>query len=272
MKIIAAGDPTQLGYLANVNKNFYSYNVDAINAIFTPRLWSSVRSSNGQKRLNNDRYIRIVREIEKIYKNSKGYYDKAAEDSLRYLRNNVELNTLSYFEAQNDFAGDKIVTALNKEIVTTIKSQMDKNPEFTLGVLTEDGKLPEDWNTLLSEVGLITPEDTSRIKIFTPSNIQGSEVDYFIFDANLIKKYDKIRDQLKAFYTFMSRSKVGSFIIDSSNILSNLNIFNGKKDLFPSNFELMTPEVIKNAKEKRIEDLKKLLGENLQVSDYDNFK
>ncbi len=38
MKIIAAGDPTQLGYLAEINGSFYSYNIDSVNAIFTPRL------------------------------------------------------------------------------------------------------------------------------------------------------------------------------------------------------------------------------------------
>ena len=38
MKIIATGDPTQLGNLVKVNKDYYSYNVDGINAIFTPRL------------------------------------------------------------------------------------------------------------------------------------------------------------------------------------------------------------------------------------------
>jgi hypothetical protein len=38
MKIIAAGDPTQLGKLAEISDSFYSYNVDSVNAIFTNRL------------------------------------------------------------------------------------------------------------------------------------------------------------------------------------------------------------------------------------------
>jgi len=38
MKIIGAGDPTQLGHLIKVGNDYYEYNMDSINAIFTPRL------------------------------------------------------------------------------------------------------------------------------------------------------------------------------------------------------------------------------------------
>jgi len=113
----------------------------------------------------------------------------------------------------------------------------------------------------------------SNIRMFTPNNIQGSEVDYFIFDAGLTTKYDKLRDNLKALYTYISRSKFSSIIVDSTNILeNNYKITNGRMDSYTSNFEPITPEIIAKTKEKRIEDLVDLLGANPAISQYDNFK
>ena len=39
MKIIAAGDPTQLGKLAEISDSFYSYNVDSVNED-----WETIRT------------------------------------------------------------------------------------------------------------------------------------------------------------------------------------------------------------------------------------
>lgn len=272
MKIIAAGDPTQLGYLVKANGEYYSYNIDAVNAIFTPRLWSSVRASNSQKRINDDRYKRVTRELTNIYKESKGIYTQAADKALAYLKTTKDLNTLSYFQDENNLSGDRIVKSLDKELVSILAKIKQRNPSVIIGVLTKDGTLPEEWNQLLSEANIITPSDMSGIKLFKPSEVQGSEVDYFIFDANLITTYDKVRDNVKAFYTFMSRSKSASIIVDSENVLEKFSIANGKKDGYTSIFEPLTTEVISNAKTKRSEALTTLLGSNPEPSKYDNFK
>lgn len=97
-------------------------------------------------------------------------------------------------------------------------------------------------------------------------------MDYFIFDAEAITKFDKTRDNLKAFYTFMSRSKTGSIIVDPTKILEKYHIFNGKNDATTVSFELMTDEVIAEAKNRRSDALTVLLGENPIPSDNDNFK
>jgi hypothetical protein len=112
----------------------------------------------------------------------------------------------------------------------------------------------------------------SRIKTFSPENVQGSEVDYFVFDANLITKFDKVRDNLKAFYTFLSRSKIASIIVDKDKVLELFSISNGLADLNSTPFDPLTKEVINKAKEQRSEDLLKLLGEDPTTSAYDNFK
>jgi hypothetical protein len=144
MKIIGAGDPTQLGYLAKVDGDYYNYNVDAINAIFTPRLWSSVRVSNNQKRLNNDRYIRVTRELGKIYNNNKDDYSKSKSESFSYLEATKDLNTLSYFQDSTNIVGERIVNSLDKELVSILAKKINENPKITIGVLTSDGLIPED--------------------------------------------------------------------------------------------------------------------------------
>lgn len=268
MKIIGAGDPGQLGYLARVGDNYYEYNIGAINAVTTPKLWVSVRSSNNQKRLNTERYVRITRDVTDIYKKNKIDYDKSKNETLSYLEDNSDLNILSYFEDENRLNGDKIVTELDLNTVTTLKNIITKDPNAKIGILTSDGKLPEAWNKLLSAVGIIDAASMGNVVLYSPKNIQGSEVDYIIFDANLIDIYDKTRDNLKALYTFMTRSKNGSIIVDKDNILKEkYKIENGAKDIYTTPFELMTPEVIEQAKQVKKDFLKELLGENPKPAD-----
>jgi len=38
MKIIGAGDTSQLGYLAKVGGRYFSYNIESMNSIFMPKL------------------------------------------------------------------------------------------------------------------------------------------------------------------------------------------------------------------------------------------
>jgi len=276
MKIIGAGDTTQLGYLAKIGDQYVQYNINTYNAIFTPRLWLSVRSSNNQKRLNDDKYKRINREVESIYDKENDNripdYDKAKLDALTYLNNTKRENLLAYHQKSNIITGDKIMTSLDKDTVAVIAAKLKEDSTKTLGILTSNGKLPEDWNKLFTETGIITPSDMSKVKFFTPENIQGSEVDYFIFDASLIKPYDKLRDNLKAFYTYISRSKVASIIVDNEELLKKWHIENGPMDAYSVPFEFLTKSVIDTAKKQKIEDIVKLLGENPTPSSDDNFK
>lgn len=274
MKIIAAGDPSQLGNLVEISGNYFSYNIDSINAIFTPKLQATVRASNNQKRLNNDRLSRVTEKITSVYEESQGNYGDAEKQSNTYLDSTQELNTLSYYEIPDALAGDKIVKSLDAAMVSRLKAIVDKDPTVIIGILTSDGNLPEEWNALLSNVGLVNPDGlTDNIRLFSPTNIQGNEVDYFIFDANLTTKYDKLRDNFKAFYTYISRSKHATIIVDADNVVeTKYKISNGKADTYSTTFEPLTAEVIQQTKEKRIEDLKLLLGDNPITSKYDDFK
>jgi len=120
------------------------------------------------------------------------------------------------------------------------------------------------------------PEE--NIKIFTPKNIQGSETDYFIFNAESIKSFDTFRDKAKALYTFTTRSKIGSIIIDSeiengrSFIEKTLHIRNGQKSITTQVFEPLTDSITKKAKEDRKKRLTELLKGKDELSPEGNFK
>ena len=104
-----------------------------------------------------------------------------------------------------------------------------------MGILTLNGKIDSAIEKLLQDVGI---ED---FKTYTTSNIQGSESDFFIFNADVIKDYDKTRDFIKSFYTYMSRSKIGTLIVDSNNVLqSKYNITNSQKSQYFVSYEPLT--------------------------------
>ena len=59
----------------------------------------------------------------------------------------------------------------------------------------------------------------SRIKVYTPKSVQGSEAAHFIIDVDFAK-YDStdwadLINFAKSFYTMMSRSKEGTYIINN---------------------------------------------------------
>lgn len=271
MKIIAAGDPNQLGYFIESSNNYFTYNVNAINGIFTPKLWTTVRSTNNQKRVNGDFLIGLVETISEIYNNvnDRESGNKIAKE---YISKNRYV--LDWYQDEKSINGDVITDKLYKHQLLSIANSLSENPERTLGILTDNGEIDSDVKLLLEELRI--PED--KIKIFTPNTIQGSEVDYFIFDIKYVSKFDSVRDKLKSFYTFTSRSKRGSIIIDSDTqndqgfLERELNIVNEKKSLTTQEYEPLTEEVIKKAREDRKLKLEKLLNGKIELSQDSNFK
>jgi len=67
VKVIAAGDPNQLGYFINYKGSKLTYNVNAVNGIFTPRLVTSIRSANNHKRVNSDLLVGLTQKLDEIY-------------------------------------------------------------------------------------------------------------------------------------------------------------------------------------------------------------
>ena len=273
MKVVGAGDQNQMGYMVELGSETLSYNVNQVNAIFTPRLWSTVRSSNNQKRVNNELVVSLADNMEKIHLKHGSDSMAANAESEKFLKDVSTITALSYYLTKDALNGDYITNANDKSVFTTLKNIVSKNPNKTIGILTKNGTLSEELNKTLSDVGLINADGSSNIKLFTPQNIQGSEVDYFVFDADLANKFSKTRDNIRAFYTYMSRAKNGTIILDPNKMLeTKYGITNADADSYTEEFEILTENVVNKAKERRKSDLKQLLGPDYKLSENDNFK
>ena len=280
MGIITAGDTSQLGWLAEVNDRHYNYNVETMNAISAPKLWASIRSANVQQRDNVDLVSGISAKISSIYSENSKDLGKAEKEAIGFLTNidTMKLNLLTYYEDDSTIHGTKIISKLDKQVLSPIVNAVKKDATTTVGILTEGATdvsdLSEELRKTLTDAGLITVNgEHPNLHIFNTGNIQGSEIDYFIFDIGLTTKYDKIRDRIKAFYTYMSRAKVGSIVIDPENLLeTDYKIYQGERESTTQLYEVLTEEVIKNLKAEKKAYYERLVGENAEPSEHDNFK
>lgn len=284
MKVVGVGDKNQRGFkiYSPKNKQYVDYSTDSLAAVFTPPLNLSVRASNDQKRSNTDMLLGLMNRADELYfkaekeaelsgtiPNYKELNQKLSE-FLKDVRNNLGLK---YYKSDDTLEGDLIIKDY-KELTPfkSIKKSIENNPKLTIGILTENGRINEELLDTLTNAGF-TKDDIDNIKIFVPANVQGNEVDYFIFDSSIIENFDKLIDTLRSFYTYTTRSKIGSIIIDKKNDLYNkLNIENAAPSTYPVVYDPLTPEVIKELKDKRVSKLKKFVNDNMDISEESYFK
>ncbi|MDD4624095.1 MAG: hypothetical protein PHX40_01855 [Bacilli bacterium] len=267
-KIVALGDQNQLGYTVKVHNNYYNYNIQGINSIYTPVLFTTVRSANDQKRTNNDILLNLSKTASQLTENISNA--TVINEIIRTKLKDINTETgLKYYLDKDNFKGDYIIKNYNQsEPFKVISNLYKNNPELKIGVLTEGQEINPNLINVLNSVGI--KED--NLIIFTPETIQGSEVDYLIFGTADIFKYNRLKEQLKALYTFASRSTAGSIIIDLDDRIANdLMITNTDKSEYYREYDPLTKEVINSLKEEKINDINTLLGGNIKI-DKDLFK
>jgi hypothetical protein len=242
IRIIGAGDLAQKG--ATVQS--ISYNVERVSGTFSPILSITLRSSNVQKRVNNDTLEGIVNYAIANYETSKD-----TKKIVEFIKDKLSFR---YYKDANIINGDLIVNSLNKELLSILAS----NPEKKIGVLlTEDQEAT--FRNLAEQVGI----NPNQVKYFTPDNIQGSESDYFIFNTKNINE-EAITHKLKSFYTYMSRSKDATIIIDDFKI-NDLNYRNAEPDSSPEYIQPLTGEIIQDSKNKKLQKLTEIVDPNLNI-------
>jgi hypothetical protein len=259
MKIIGMGDQNQLGYKIKYKDSYINFNIEGLNSTYTPLLLTSVRASNDQQRVNNDLLLNLSNKADKL---TKSIADVAtANATVRSMLNDVNVVTgLKYFLDANNFKGTYIANSYRDlNPLTAIAKVYKKDNSIKIGVITQTGDLDPELASSLERVGL----SPNNISIFRAGDVQGSEVDYMIFGVEDIFKYDKLKENLRALYTFASRSKSGSIIVDPDNKLQDiLNITNADKSVYYVDYEPLTKNLIDELKKKRIEDLDNLLKDN----------
>lgn len=276
IKIIGAGDTSQSGFKYGGTMEL---NVDRVKGIFTPKLLVTIRAANIWKRENNDLVTTLSEKITDKFNDADLAKDSArdAESEATDLLDTYKtqrLFDLKYHKSDTILNGDIIVDKLNDSIVSTLKNAMaaplkEGESDKTIGILTDSGSY-EEYREALVAMGLLTPDGVlnDRVKIFTLGSIQGNEVDYFIFDTKLIKS-DKVHHKLKDFYTYISRAKDATIIVDTSNFKEKFGILNTSQ-VGTDIREPLSAALITKAREQRIETLNGLLDGQFNVK-FDRF-
>lgn len=281
VNIVMLGDPNQMGYQLKLKKEnlteFINFGFVGINTIAPPPLKITVRASNELRRYNNELYLTLLSNITSLYSQYKNSTD-AINAVDNYIKKLDTIKSLKYYLEDSEIKGTYITEGYNISDFNRIKKMIiDKGRSFV--ILTENGELSEDFRQVLQDVGLyqngmlnenITVKDGIKLlEDIDAGKIQGSEVDHIIFDAGLISKFDKKRDQIRSLYTFDSRSRIGSMIIgkDYLNKGSNLEITNAEQANYPPiEYQPLTESVIETLKNEKLEELKASVGNDLTLS------
>lgn len=258
MKVIAAGDTKQMG---RTNQSI-NVNINYTLGIFTPELTTSIRSANNQMRANMDFFSGLVDTINSFFMGSTP--EEGTAKTAEFVGSNRF--KLEYFQNIDTLAGTIITDKLMPSQLESIKNAIAKDPTRKLGILTESGEASPEIAELISKSG-INPEN---IKYFTVNNVQGSEIDYFIFDTKQVNRNFKEHNKIRALYTWISRSKQATIAIDSDDIFGQFNISNGEMGLSSYPFEMLTKDKIDEEKEKALDKSKELVPETTTLDN--NFK
>ena len=117
----------------------------------------------------------------------------------------------------NDRVYGEYITQSSADFKSVLDKIINLNPDSEIVIVVKDGSEISKYNSYKSE----------KVKIVSIEHIQGNEGDFFFFDNTY---QPKTNDELlwakyKELYTMISRSKIGTVILDESDsILNELNI------------------------------------------------
>lgn len=121
MKIVAAGDPTQLGYFIDDKGTLFDYNVGRLNGLFTPQLFATVRASNAQQRENSDCLLGLFDSISPFYKTVSNSDELQVAQDKAVARAIESRLSLSYYHDDKTFNGERILDNYNEKVFNTLK-------------------------------------------------------------------------------------------------------------------------------------------------------
>lgn len=237
--IILLGDLNQNGY-ENVETSIYNVKPTEALTVRTPKLDISLRITNVQKDDNNKQVNAILSRINFNKDNVTADNDAEVRDRIfNEITSNLILK--HYQDDDNPLNGEKIVNEISEE---DIKALLEADGE--IGYVYDNENSPT--------YQLIQRMNDSRIKVYTPKSVQGSEAAHFIIDVDFAK-YDStdwadLINFAKSFYTMMSRSKEGTYIINNG-----LSAYVKEKNLIKEDRTSVTPSqerIINTFKEIRM--------------------
>lgn len=212
IKILLLADNCQIGYQQQKMGDISRWEILAWR---TPKLYISLRDSNIQKFINQQRVLEILEPI--MDYNSVNEHTSQLPNNIK----KVESLRLRVFQNKDTLNGDIITDDISDEQIQILKNNTDST-----GKPKPIGYIGSKDNTVykkLEDAGLQI-EQYDGIQ-----NIQGSEFDYVVSTVNISEipyndKYE-IQHYLRTLYTIITRSKKGTILVDKKlfdkNIVQN---------------------------------------------------
>lgn len=214
--IFAYGDKYQNQIVNNHNNSiscYYSFLNEA------PYLNMSVRFNNTTKQDNCIKLLSLLKVVHT--KNNDANIKQIPFDATDYYEQ-LDSIPLKYYEDNETLHGEKIINlaAFNNE-AETLASKL-KDGETLAYIYDSTNPRYDQIKNLKNKYG-------DKIKLIDVNDVQGAEFTYAIVDINF-KGVDKqnltptFLSELKSLYTLMTRSKLGTLIVDNGNLLVKNNI------------------------------------------------
>lgn len=248
-----SGDNFQNGYSKESSDASDSVSVENLNrftalAIRCPKLEISMRSVSIQKQYN-ERTLTVLSQLVDIKQK-----DVNSKELNQAINTFLDLSPLTYYEGDNEgdnppLSGEKLVDTLSESDIIKLLGTGKK----VIYVYDASSKIKSIIDKLSSE-----SKYKDQIIKLEPQNVQGLEAPYTIVDVDFTKykpdDFGTLLDGIKHLYTMLTRSEIGTFIINNgiTNFLPHLSF--QQMEYF-----IKTPDIadkISELTEKRIQLLK----------------
>lgn len=256
------GDSAQNGAEVKVDEDrAVSSNVSDVFTWKTPKLLQSIRPAINLKIETVSNLYQAVRKYEEL---TTLHGEGSQANSLLEKELNKKNIQIPYYESDTEIYGDKFVQEITvediKKLFTTAQKESDPNRRV-IGVLTKlDSDKEKELRQKLKDAGL----QEGDYKFYSFDNfhkdaVQGAEQGYFIIDNfGLTGSQSNLGKELKALYTFVTRSLSGSIINESPATLLGMHVIQDKRSRF---VRVETPQSDEQSdlKKTRVAELDKLL-------------
>lgn len=231
VRLTLIGDENQKG---NAVQEVYNLAREHSIGFRSPRLAITLRTGNLWKTKNQNELVKLMNALRN---SGEGTTEKVRQDVEEALKKEYRLE---YWENESDIHGDKVVKELTTVDLSKLKGKevayIGNDPDFVKGL--------------------------DNVQIFKSlDDVQGREFDYVIFDYNIGGKIDYtdpllLLDAMRDLYTGISRSRVGSIIIDRDGSLSDIT---NRKQKYTTNSVNLSEESITALANNRINEIEEIL-------------
>lgn len=217
--IIGLGDRKQNAKKETINNKSIQSGIEDCFFISGPELTASIRNHNIAKQMNLEKLTVLVNSVLSEYRKKPWLDSTQLNTFLKTLTQQGAPKTkLVYFHDEGkSFVGEKFIKS--KDVISYANEFVALSTEFRKDLEDADDKKPKVL-LITDEVEKWQALEEKGVTVLSSSKAQGGEYDFVIIDKNfdIENQYDTLRD----FYTSISRSRIGTVIVDNDGSIKNL--------------------------------------------------